>query len=182
MLRSFDFLKSTRILDRNLILFRDNEQANYQRGLSADIPSMAAFLDWQASQLALHFPHVRSTYCLGTSAGAYAAIVSGYFLKVPIVWSFGPMTLIDEPYRPSESDPISRRCFDLGELLRDGNGVTEYRIFYNNGYKPDVVAAERLKNCPGVRLFPQPGDDHGVVYTMADLGSLADVLVPFEGI
>jgi hypothetical protein len=180
MMPALQFLRITQIHDRNLIMFRDAFRADYQKGLSRDICSMAEFLHWQKDLPEHQFPHVRTTYCIGTSAGAYAAIASGYFLKVPIVWAFAPMTQITTNARLNAGDPLSRQCMDLAELLRSGNGVTEYRIYYNERHRKDREAGERMARCPGVRLFPQPGRVHAVVPTMFRLGRLVNLVPPFE--
>jgi hypothetical protein len=176
------FIRVTQIHDRNMILFRDASQADYQRGISSDISSMSAFVDWQRNLIASDFPNTKTLYCVGTSAGAYAALASGFFLRASVVWAFAPLTEITEVYEGSAlpDDAISLRCRDLQALLREGNGVTEYRVFYNEHYETDRKAAERLEKCPGVTLFPQPGEDHPVVLTMDQLGRLRGLLVPFE--
>lgn len=183
MLHPLEFIRVTQIHDRNLIMFRDHLSRFYQAGLSPEIPGMSSFVEWQRSQRELYFPHVRMTYCLGTSAGAYGAIASGYFLKVPIVWAFAPpMTKTDGEISDRSGNAIVDRCSDLAELLRYGNGVTQYRIFYNESFNRDRNAAERLAGCPGVQLFPQPGYGHQVVISMKEMGGLSSVLVPFESV
>jgi len=108
--------------------------------------------------------------------------MSGFFLKVPVVWAFAPPTIIEYRMRASENVGLFARCADLGDLLREGNGVTEYRIFYNETWDSDREAAEHISDCPGVRLFPQPGEGHGVAPEMARLGRLAGVIADFEGV
>ena len=182
MLPAFEFIRATQIHDRNMVVFRDNERVNYQGGLSPDIPNMRSFLEWQQMQRELYFPHVHTTYCLGTSAGGYAALASGHYLKAPIVWAFGPMTQIRGRFALYANDAVSQRCTDLAEVLSEDNGVTEYRVFYNEGFDMDREAVERIADCPGVRLFPQSGEGHQVVVTMAETGQLRDLLVPFEAV
>lgn len=180
-LPAFQFIRATQLHNRNIMMFRDIDQADYQRGISPEIPTMADFIAWQVEQRARHFPHATTSYCVGTSVGGYAAIASGYFLKVPIVWAFGPRGRVSNRLQEfGAGDPVSRRCWSLRQLLSEGNGVTEYRIFFNEAYTPDREIAEELADCPGVRLFPQPGDGHGVVMTMAAMGRLENLIVPFE--
>lgn len=176
------FCELASLNDRNRVVFRDQSRGDYSRGISETIPNMAAFLAWQEAQRAANFPHVRTTYCIGASSGAYAAIASGYFLKVPIVWIFSLPLLRTLPFRAGTGavDEISIRCADLRRLLRDGNGVTEYRLFYNEHYSPDRITAESLAGCPGVRLFPQPGRDHSVVMTMEEQDLFGGLGIPVD--
>jgi hypothetical protein len=179
IMQSFDFLRSTRIDTRNLVIFTDLRSTFYLHGLSQTIPDMSAFLEWQRRQRREHFPGVRVTYCFGISSGAYAAITSGYFLRVPIVWAFGLPTSQCQGIPPPD-DSVSKLCIDLAQLLRAYNGVTEYRLFYNEHCEQDRAAAERLAMCPGVRLFPQSGADHFVLTSLHRSGQLEGLLVPFE--
>jgi hypothetical protein len=179
-LPAFEFIRATGLHDRNILMFRDVDGADYRRGLSPDVPTMAAFIDWQMTQRSKHFPHVTETYCVGTSAGAFAAIASGYFLRVRTVWAFGPpRCCVATVHRDPDADEVSRRCWDLRELLSDGNNVTEYRIYYCEDYQPDREVAAELAGCPGVSLFPQPGSVHTVVNTMFALGRLEGIVGGF---
>lgn len=181
-LRPLEFIRKTRIHDRNLLVYRDLQASFYFRGLSEQIPTMSRFLEWQQFQREA-FTHVRTTYSVGVSSGAYAAICSGYFLRTKIVWAFAPpVTQIDVTRLGSalRLDDTSQRCLDLVQLLAVGNGVTEYRIFYNEMYAPDRTAAERLSGCPGVMLCPQRGDGHLVVSALGQEGQLESIFVPFE--
>jgi hypothetical protein len=160
-------------------MFRDNQGMSYMRGLSHEIPDMARFLEWQRIARDSHCPHVRSTYCIGISVGGYAAIASGYFLNARIVWAFAPPRCRVE-VTPRPDDEISLRCMDLTELLREGNGFTEYRIIYNEGYRKDREVAERLAPYPGVQLFPQQGEGHRVISHLYMSGKLHEVFSPFQ--
>jgi hypothetical protein len=181
MMRSLQFIRTTKIHDRNILMFRDTRGSDYRRGIADEIPTIWDCLRWQEEQRALHFPHVRNTYCLGPSSGGRAAIFFGYFLQARVVWAFAPpSTQMLPPYLRFPHDELSERCADLRWLLAESNGVTEYRIFYNESYQEDREAAEALGHCPGVRLFPQAGEGHGVVFTMADSGALSGLIDPFE--
>jgi hypothetical protein len=145
---------------------------------------MASFLKWQREVVA-RLPHVRETYALGTSAGAYAALVSGHFLKVSIVWAFAPPARIERQYMRlpvagCAPDPLD--CTDLLQVLRAHNGVTEYRIYFNEAEEADRVAASQLARCPGVRLFPQGGEGHGVVHHLVETNQLVGMMPPFVAV
>jgi hypothetical protein len=174
MLPPLAFVQATKIADRNLIAFRDLHQQLYQRGISQEIATMTAFLrHQQAERDKLNW--VRDTYCVGSSGGAYAAIVSGHVLKAKAVYAFAPPSVVPEEFLAETTQYL-----DLVELLREHNGVTRYRVFYNEAEAPDREAALRLEGLPGVELFAEEGTGHGVVVTLANSGKLDGLLPPFE--
>jgi len=166
-------------------MFRDWQSAYYLKGLSHEIWGMTQFLAWQEEHRATTFSHTTSLYTIGVSAGAYAAIACGFFLKAHVVWALAPpRTHFDSAEAgqllASVTDPISTQCLDLAQLLAQGNGVTEYRIFYNQEFDRDREAGVRLQHCPGVTLHPQPGQGHQIVTTLNNQGRLPDLLEPFK--
>ena len=174
------FLRKTGIHDRNILLFRDLLELNYTHGICSAISSFDQFLQWQVAQSQAYFQHASTTYCLGTSSGAWAAIASGYFLKVPIVWALSPPRgLLKRSLVTARGLPFPVNLIDL---LRNSNGVTEYRIYYNEFHDPDRIAAELLSKCPSVRLFPLPEDHHFSAVTLDSLGLLDTLLPSFESV
>ena len=71
---------------------------------------------------------------------------------------------------------------DLSLLLANWNGVTRYNIYYCEDHEKDRESALSMADCPGVTLHPRPGNIHGVVHVMNEMGELPDLLPPFEGI
>jgi hypothetical protein len=201
MMPAMQFLKETSLLDRNLVMFRDVHKQFYLKGLSDSIGDLPSLVRWQ-EQCVGSLPHVRESYCLGTSMGAFASIVCGHLLKVRTVWAFGLTRLcivpsergLDVPLPPVPADQLSLRLrltrvlrrlkirkpyLHLGELLAQGNGVTEYRLFYNRQYRRDARVAQALAGCPGVKLFPLEGHDHNVVAALVRDGALPGLFPPF---
>jgi len=168
MINAGQFLERTDLLNKNFVLFRDHRRAYYQRGLTSQLQSFSAFLEWHDA-LASSLHHVRKRYCVGTSMGAYAAIQFGHLLVVDSVWAFGGQTLIPSSY--AEDGSGSERC-DLAVLLSKWNGKTRFKLYYNWSHEPDRCAAERLRSCGGVALYPQEGDGHFVVATLIANGVL----------
>lgn len=176
MMPPMTFIEQTRLVDRNLCMVRDLNECCYQRGVSKDLPDIPAFLHWQKVALSA-FPHVRDVYCIGSSAGAYAALLVGHFLKVKQVFAFAP------PVPVSLGDRITyvdERYANIAGVLAAGNGVTRFEVYYNEATEIDRVAAERLRGLPGVTLHPQQGSGHGVLPYMAKQGLLATLLPPFQ--
>jgi hypothetical protein len=164
------FFKRTRLFERNVALLRDEHSAYYQRGLSSSVDSFEALLAWH-HEYRSGLPHVRRVFCLGTSRGAYAAILFGYLLKAEQVWALGtPTTRLDDV----GGIPSDRG--DLAALLARPNGVTTYHVHYSEGCGPDAKAVQRIAGCEGVRLHPHPGRVHNVALTMLERGSLETLL------
>jgi hypothetical protein len=164
------FFMRTRLFERNVALLRDEHGAFYQRGVSSSLDSFEALLGWHHEYRA-SLPHVRRVFCLGTSMGAYAAILFGYLLKAEQVWALGtPATRLDD----AQGIPANRA--DLAALLARPNGVTTFHVHYSEGCARDVEAIQRISGCQGVRLHPHPGEFHAVVRTMLDRGALETLL------
>jgi hypothetical protein len=183
MMDPMQFLRESRITDRNLIMVTDRARQFYQQGLSpaiADIPSMMAWL----RKCVKDMPHVTDVMCIGSSSGAYAAILGGYLLGAREVLAFAPPTDLatvssDQGLNVTLIDP---RYSDLQRLLRASNGVTKYKIYYNESSEYDRDAALRLQDCDGVSLHPQQGTGHGVILHMAKLGALPGLIPAFAGV
>jgi hypothetical protein len=177
MINPILFLNRTRLLERNVVIFQDRYGACYQQGISPQLNTFEAFLDWQIAFRA-RLPHVRRLFCLGTSAGAYAALLFGRLLEAEEVWAFGPPTDIDQPSHQQMLGDLSvpRERRDLAQLLGSPNGKTIYNVYFNEGCAEDAAAAQRISHCDGVRLWPQPGKTHDVLSVMFENDRLATLL------
>lgn len=177
-------LKSMDIHDRNRAMFIDWSVRDFKYGISPSIANMSDFIQWQRALIEAHFPHVRDIYCIGASSGAYAAVACGYFLKATMVCAFGvPMIrFFPLPFEDVPKDSISERCADLRHLLRDSNGTTEFKLYYNKSCGPDHFVAQSLAVCPGVRLYPQEGSGHLVVWELLEKNMLSEAMVPTRNV
>lgn len=177
MLPPLQFISKTRLLDRNLISFRDRFVRFYQEGVGSNVRGLERFLSYQEQERRL-MPWVKDTYCIGSSVGGYAAILSGHVNRAKTVWAFAPPAEIPEKVR-SKDFPPPAEYWDLAELLKEHNGTTTYNIYYNLSEEKDVAAAHRLKGLPGVKLFPQQGQGHGVVFELLRTGALETMMPDF---
>jgi hypothetical protein len=176
MIPPMQFIQETRLIDRNLVIIRDLNQCCYQRGISPALPTMHQFLSWQ-QELVQKFRHVSEVYCIGSSGGAYASLLSGHFLKASKVWAFAPPVTVEVSERISYVDP--EYC-NVAKVLQTDNGKTQYEIYYNEAEEGDRLAAEQLASLPGVSAFAQPGKGHGVIVHLAKEGKLAGLLPAFK--
>jgi hypothetical protein len=178
MLEPLEFLHQARLTDRNLIMFRDVSRAFYQRGLGPEIPNIPALIRWQR-ELIGRLPHAREVYCVGSSSGAYAALLCGHFLRAKAVWAFAPPTNLKLFWESEQIEATDQTYADLRPFLESGNGTTQYHVHYNEASVPDREAAAYLEGCPGVELHAASGTGHGVIIDLARTGELQRLLPPF---
>ena len=173
-------LRETGLIHSNLVLLKDYYRFFYHAGLNREIQDVDAIIE-RLQRCREELRHVRQTFCFGTSAGGYAAILFGHYLSVDVVYSFGPPTLIDlELLRKrggrKEVWRIKEQHRDLALLLAKHNGRTHYKIFYCDGHAKDRAFAEHLRFAPGVELCPERGDTHLVLNAMYESGRLREIL------
>jgi len=172
------FLKLSQARRRNLVMLRDLDKNHYHGPLSEDWPNIEASIE-QQRKIQAKFTHTTETYCTGTSAGGYAAILFGHYLKADIVYAFGAPTRVGmEKVDPGVEIPEAHR--DLSILLAEWNGQTRYQLYYCEDYKPDRTSAERLADCPGVELIPLPGNSHNVFKNVDTNEFLSNLFPPIK--
>lgn len=181
MMDPMQFMRDSGLVDRNLILFRDCNGSYYQKGVSPEVPTIPALLDWHQKFLT-KLSHAPDRYCVGSSSGAYAAMLFGHLLKVKEVFAFAPPTNLTSLLEQDKIDCPDRTYVDLKPLLATSNGVTKYHVYYNESSSHDLEAAEHVRGLPGVELHPQAGTGHGVIIHLAKIGKLQTLLPPFAGI
>ena len=168
------FFSKTRLMERNVVMFRDPRLLHYQMGISETIRSFEDLARWHID-FCSHVKHVRRVFCLGTSMGGYAALLFGHMLGAEEVWAFGPQTHL-RGIRRLAGLRIPPERLDLSVLLGHGNGTTKYNIYYNKSNQRDEAHAQRVAHCAGVRTWPLSGRGHGVVGTLLELNQLEQLL------
>jgi hypothetical protein len=196
------FLSETGLLHRNLLILHDPWRVFYQCGISLEVDSFDALLEWQRRYV-LRLRHVERIFCVGVSAGGYAALAFGHLLAVEEVWAFAPLTVLPTlTHVQMQREAANRsRSFvnggvaagagslvvpeipadraDLELKLKRSNGVTRYNIFYNDSCSFDAESASHVAACDNVHLFPQSGKAvHNVVETLFEQERLSTIVVP----
>ena len=166
------FLSQSRLLERNVVMFRAKPGSFYHQGISASINSVESFVAWQRA-LCAEMRHIERVFCVGTSMGGYAALRFGYHLGVEAVWALSPQTLVKRLVRTDSGSDVE--ASDLAPLMANGNGRTTYHIYYNQSHDVDERAAQRLAGAPGVRLWPQGGEGHVVVKYLIESQQLSSI-------
>jgi hypothetical protein len=178
MMQPLRVFHETGLIHTNLILLKDYYHFFYHAGLNREITDVDAIIA-RLRRCRKELPHVRQTFCFGSSSGGYAAILFGHYLNVDIVYAFGPATLItlDVARNVGRKDVwrITEQHRDLARLLAKHNGRTRYKIFYCDGCGRDRNDAQHLQGLPGVELYPQPGNTHLVISAMYESGRLREI-------
>jgi hypothetical protein len=189
---TFDFLRSTELLNYNRILLCDHSRTCYMNG----IPPVAEGLGALVKLLRQHIDQLapKCTMFIGSSGGSHAAILFGHLLGADYVHAFSPHTNIDPGYwRESEVPkdveafgdalerldrvpPSARAYFDLREVLRKSNGRTAYHLHACERSTPDMARALRLEGLPGVTMHRHDCDHHRVVVWLARQQRLVTLL------
>ena len=159
------FLQKSGIADRNIAFIRDPHACFYDKGVSDEIPTLDALIDWHQAHIAAN-PHVTEVYCIGNSFGGWAALFFGYMLGVKKVWSLAP------------GGEWGRTL--LMDLMDDENGVTEYDIHYSREEPEDQLFAESLEGYPDIRLIRHEEYGHLMISGLLDSGELPKMLPPFQ--
>ena len=161
------FLQRSGISDRNVACLRDPNGCLYEKGISDEIPSLEAVLNWHEAHIAAN-PHVTEIYAVGNSHGGWAALFFGYMLGFKKVWALAP------------GGPRGRDL--LTNLMDRENGVTEYDILYSREIEADRDFAESLAGYPGVNLIRHEGHGHLMINGLIQDGLLAGLFPAHKGV
>ncbi|MEH6552246.1 MAG: hypothetical protein V7744_19890 [Pseudomonadales bacterium] len=179
MMDPLAFIAGTKILNRNICMFRDQDRTYYHGRIDNEMTDIQATLNWQLGHKNALFAHTDELYCGGTSNGAYAAILCGHYLKADAVYAFSPQTVID-PSRIIAGISIPRAHLDLCDVLANSNGKTRFNIYYCEDNEVDRAHAEHISHCPNVSLHPVAGDSHNILATEGGKAVLPDLFPSFK--
>ena len=183
-----EFFETTKTLGYNRILLRDPHRMYYHYGVDRarrDWPSLIAYLRREIDR-----QQPKKVLCVGTSVGAYAAIVAGHHLGADFVHAFSPPTKIGfdresmrearhrvSRWRMSKSTRVYREVLDLVPMLSRYNGKSRYFVHYGAGHEIDVRAVSRVAGLPGVTTLGYQCDAHAIAIYLAKRRFLGHVLV-----
>jgi hypothetical protein len=178
-MRALGFLKKSGLENRNVVMLIDPHKAGFRRGISDELQTLDDLVGWQREYLERQ-SHIKDVYCIGVSAGGYAAIYSGYHLKAQSVWAFAarspapeywgqdPEALLrDQAARPFDPDgDLLEHCMldseiitTVRDLLSVPNGVTEYNLYYAPSNYCDSLAHTLISDLPGTTSYPITAPD-----------------------
>jgi len=185
----FEFLKSTSCLDASKVYIRDLRRIWYHHGL----PGIGENIDAIAGYLSglIGNRHFERVVFLGSSTGAYAAILFGFLLGVDTVIAFVPKTFLNPWRRLIHFDvktwrqmwtliwsrTAQQQYFDLRHVLESRQTTTEFYIHYSADGRADILHAEHLRGIPHVHLLEHPMGGHMLVRRLRDTGELKGILM-----
>lgn len=166
----------------DVIFYKDFSQCWYQRGLlgiSEDVPSTVEYIRRTLAERGYG-----RAYCLGTSAGGFAAILFGALLGATRILAFAPQTELTKQvfnrFRGVDSRfteiPTDGSYLDLVKVLERTRYAGQIDIYYSAGHAVDRKAAERLARFPCVKLHPIMARQHNVAAHLRETGQLAAAL------
>ena len=161
------FLAEARLLERNTVVFRDASLNCYVKGIADHIRSLPELASWMDGFRTAHAIELRDSYSLGVSMGSFPAMVTGHLLGLPVVHALAPMHVV-----PVTSQNALEPAWALPNVLREHNGVTEYRVYFNEAHPRAHEVAQELAKLPGVVLVPQAGQGHDIVTPLIESGLL----------
>ena len=169
-----DFIRLSGASSRNIAMFRDFSRSRFHGHIHPDWPDIETAIANQR-EIFGNGAQPKELFCVGTSSGAYSAMLFGHYLQADIVYAFAAQTSITSKISNDAVFDIPPTHQDLSLLLSDWNGRTRYRMYYSQVYEPDRVAAERMAHCKGVELLPLPGSTHNVFQEVDVAELLADL-------
>ena len=183
-----DFYNQTSGHGCSKIFCKDVQLLWYQKGVDQHIHSIPELKD-HLERLILDL-NVNSITCIGISAGAYAALLFGYFLNADIVHAFGPQTFLSRELREEydieyewwgrEMDELYSQVpdttyYDLKPILMD-NTKTDFLIHICKDCDVDRKFAYHLEEVPGVRILEYDCNEHSPAAYLKRVDKLQEVL------
>ena len=174
LMHPLEFFQKCKLMDRNLVIFRDTNRKFYMNGVGEGIESFRELLNW-IDDFLKDSPWISRVFCIGTSSGGAAAVMTGHHCLAEQVWAFS-LTLPNSPiFCRRMGQAQLPRLVNPQKFLNKDNSKTEYHIYYNNN-TVDAQYASKLKNCRGVKLLPLPGSGHNVMNSIIEGGMLENLL------
>ncbi len=184
----FEFFRATNSLSYSRILVRDFNQGWYHLGVDEDLATFDAVLKRLREIIEELSPETICT--MGTSAGGYAALVFGHYLKADCVHALAPQTFINAENRGKvgerrwepqiknlyRNQPKTSWFYDLRNLLKNYNGKTVYTLHISDIHTLDKAYAEYIQDLPEIKINKYPCRTHNVGRHLKNNGLLANLL------
>lgn len=167
----------------NIIYLRDSNRSLFTSGLA----SLSDDLDATFEFLRNHINQLEGTrlYCIGTSAGGFAACTYGKALQAKKCFSFsGPTNLTLEFVRSIEMkgfglvNKINSKCsrdeLDLKKIFGSSTAHPKIIHYFCEDNSRDRKFAEYISDLPSVELRPLAGDIHASFLTLLGNDNIVD--------
>jgi len=185
---TFEFYKSTSILNQHRIFFRDLSQHWYHSGLSGITQDISQTKDYIQALIDRIKP--LETIFVGNSMGGYAAILFSTLLNTGRVVAFSPQTFIS-PVKKFQSRDFrwklptlstylytltKPRYFDLSNLLEQSRQENPIDLHVSSFDTLDMQHADNIASFTNVRIHTHALGGHNLVRHLRDNGSLHAIL------
>jgi len=179
--------------DVKKLFIKDSKTAWFLRGIvgiSDNTPACA-----KAIKLFARMMGVERIITIGSSMGAYGALLYGNLLRADVVLAFGPQTAIDPAtaewcrdgkikyykehvYPYMENQKYIMRYLDLSNRMIRWNGKTEYHTFRSSTHRMDRYQVKKIAGCPHVRqhLIPDEHKQHNIARILRERGELQKII------
>lgn len=183
MMQPFEFFQLSGLYPYSRVLVRDPSKLLCMKGVGGDHDSFAKLIG--DLRLLVEELKPEKILVIGTSGGAYTALLAGHLIGASYVHAFAPYPYVDWQSIIRNLDwhivlhnwwvllrlhllpRAVQRMFDLKKVLADWNGVTRYFVHICEYEGWDAKRARHLKNCPGVEVIEYPCDTHLVARYLA---------------
>lgn len=153
------------------IFVRDIHKEWYLSGINSKVSDLHKLKEWLSSEIKGYDEIV----FIGSSAGAWCAMLMGYWLKVSIIFAFSPQINLDVerfsgkdsfPYLSRYSDTDSYNYYNLRNIIKDGGNIF---WFYPNLSKDDFLHYQEGKSIPNIHIASIRLSIHGVPFSKPTL-------------
>ncbi|MCC6315076.1 MAG: hypothetical protein IT337_13815 [Thermomicrobiales bacterium] len=190
----FEFFRVTAGYPVKRLFLRDPLRAWYLRGLPGVGTDAAALAGALRGTIAA--AGVERVVMAGASAGGFAAVLFGSWLRVDRVIAFSPQSFVDAPNRRAAGDDRwaeqiaalhgalgpEHALYDLRGRLAGSDPLPALELHVGGGDALDVAHARRLADLPGATLVEYDGGGHRLVRWLRDSGRLEPILLHALGL
>lgn len=167
------FLGESGLIDRNLVLIRDDGLSWFHKNIAENIPDMEALAAYIGRIRGLM--QAQELYLSGVCMGGWASLYLGHRLGADGVWAFGPLPPERKIRAGLEAQGV--QVEELPQLLARHNGKTKYRIYYCEHWKERGFSMA-FRRCPGVAVRPVRGNTPLTLSAMKQQGMIKGLFPP----
>ena len=187
-----DFFTHSGLHEASKIIICDASRRKTLGGIQPELPTFEHLVKHLRLILSRH-PH-KKVYVTGSSGGGHPAILLGHLLKADQVVAFCPYPYISKAKLLEMKDHARvsmgrvlekihdlpseiHAYFDLGDVLADWNGVTEYHVHVSKFNIREYNRSSYLCGLPKMNVIAHPFNSHAVVLLLHKHFDLKDCFI-----
>lgn len=177
-----EFMSKAGLEHASKIVINDESKLQTLNGLQPEYPTFESLVNYLTNIIQIN--KFKSVIVTGTSGGGHPALLLGHLLKANYVVVFSPYPYLSISEFKKQKDPAlqsmskviemfdslpldAKKHLDLGNVLKDWNGVTQYYIHVSRYHKWDCKRAKYLQGVPGVSINSHPFSTHAIAASLA---------------